>query len=168
VLASQRVVLKGFVDDRWPDLPAIWDIPVVGRLSDLVALRSLADAVIIAIGDNTRRRLAFESALAAGFEIANVIHPRAHLSSRVRMGRGVAVMAGAIIGTEASVDDGAIVNAAAVVDHHGRVGAFAHLGVGACMGGGAVLGEGAWLQEGRTLAPGQIVEADGIVARLAS
>jgi sugar O-acyltransferase (sialic acid O-acetyltransferase NeuD family) len=166
VLASNRFMPIGFVDDRWPDLPAVWELPILGRLADLPHLRGRASAAVIAIGDNARRRAAFELAAQAGFELVNVIHPKAHVSYHVTLGRGVVVMAGAILGTEARLDDGAIVNVGAVVDHQARVGAFAHLGVGACMAGGATLGAEAWLQEGRILGPGAVVEPGRTVARM--
>ena len=138
----------GFVDDRWPDLPAIWGLPVVGRLSDLPGLRALAESVVPAIGDAQARRSACERALAAGFELANIVHPRAFVSPSAILGRGLTLMAGAIIGTEAHVDDGAIINAGAVLDHHAHVGAYARMGVGACLSGGSVLLPGTSLSAG--------------------
>ena len=154
----------GFVDDRWPDLVPIWDLPVVGRLADLPGLRLTADAVVPAIGNSQARRSACAAALAAGFELASVVHPRAFVSPSAVLGLGVTVMAGAVIGTLARIDDGAIVNAGAVVDHDGHVGAYAHVGVGACMGGGSALAPGASLRIGQTLAPGLRleVEPDGV------
>lgn len=154
-MAGSGHTLAGFVDDRWPDLPSIWGMPVVGRLADLAALRSRADAVALAIGDGRARQSAFELALAVGFELASIVHPRAVVSPSAVLGRGLTIMAGAIVGTEARVDDGALINAGAVVDHHAHIGAFAHLGVGSCMGGGAVLEPGARLPAGGSLAAGQ-------------
>ncbi len=154
LLAGEHT-LAGFVDDRWPDLAPVSGVPVVGRLADLAALRPLADAVIPAIGDNSARRRACESAVAAGFNPVSLVHPRATVSSSAAIGAGVTVMAGAVIGTEARIDDGVVVNAGAVVDHHAHVGAYGHLGAGACMGGGSVLEPGAKLAAGEALQPGQ-------------
>jgi len=165
VLLGGQHHLAGFVDDRWPDLEPIWDRPILGRLADLASLRDRAHGCVVAIGDNTARRSAFEAAVRAGFVPASIVHPRAWVSPRARLANGALVMAGAIVGTEASLEAGVIVNAAAVVDHHARVGAFAHLGVGARMAGGAVLGAGAWIQEGCTVPPGQTVGPGAIVRR---
>ena len=150
----------GFADDRWPDLMPIWGLPVVGRLADLPGLRLMADAVVPAIGNGQARRGACAAALAAGFDLASVIHPRAFVSPSAVLGLGVTVMAGAVIGTLARIDDGAIVNAGAVVDHDGHVGAYAHMGVGACVGGGSALAPGAYLRIGGTLAPGLRLEVE--------
>ena len=159
-MAMDTHTVVGFVDDRWPDLMPIWNLPVVGRLADLPDLRLMADAVVPAIGDGQARRAACAAALAAGFDLASVIHPRAFVSPSAVLGLGVTVMAGAVIGTLARIDNGAIVNAGAVVDHDGHVGAYAHMGVGACMGGGSVLAPGAFLRIGAILAPGLRLEAE--------
>lgn len=157
--------VAGFVDDRWPELAAIWAHPVVGRVAHLPSLRELAPFAVVAIGDNTARGVALDRAASAGFELATIIHPAAVVSPRAVIGRGVSVMAGAIVGTEARLDDGAIVNAGAVLDHHAQVRRLAHVGVGARMAGGAVLDAGAWLKEGAVLAAGQHVAAGAVVSR---
>jgi sugar O-acyltransferase (sialic acid O-acetyltransferase NeuD family) len=150
----------GFVDDRWPDLPPVWGIPVVGRLADLPGLRHLADAVVLAIGDNQARAAAFACAESCGFPLSTVVHPWARVSPSAVLGRGVGVMAGAIVGTEVLLGDGAIVNAGVVLDHHAQIGRFGHLSVGACVGGGASLADGAWLHAGNSLRAGQHLPAE--------
>jgi len=158
----------GFVDDRWPELTHVKDVPVVGRIADLPKLRALADSVVLAIGENRVRQAAARRANEAGFKLASLIHPRAVVSPSAMLGHGVTVMAGAIIGTEVHVEDGCIVNAGAVIDHHGRVCAFAHLGIGACMGGGAILESLSWLAVGRALDPGMRLSATGSITPLQS
>jgi UDP-3-O-[3-hydroxymyristoyl] glucosamine N-acyltransferase len=154
-MANGQYKLVGFADDRWPELPDVWGIPILGKAADLPSLRSHADLVIIAVGNEAKRKALFECAERVGFGFASIVHPRAIVSSTATIGRAVAVMAGAIVGSEARLDDGAIVNAGAIVDHHCTVGNFAQLSVGACMGGGSVLDPSAWLQEGCALRPGE-------------
>lgn len=158
--------VAGFVDDRGPALGHVLGHAVLGRVADLVALREQHALLVVAIGDNTRRRELCAMARSAGYALATVVHPRALVSLHAVMGAGAMVMAGAVVGTEAQVGEGAIVNAAAVVDHHARVGAFAHLGAGACMAGGAELHDGAWLPEGAVLRAGQVLAVDGLVVPL--
>lgn len=166
--SGERFAVAGFVDDRGPDIGQVLGHAVLGRVSDLSALRHNFALVVIAIGDNARRRELSRIAKTAGFELATVVHPKAFVSSRARLAAGAMVMAGAIVGTEAQIGESAIVNTGAVVDHHARVGDFAHLGVGACMGGGAVLGALAWMQEGAVLRAGQEMAPCSVVSRLAS
>lgn len=72
-------------------------------------------------------------------------------------------MAGAVIGTEATLGDGVIVNSGAVVDHHCSVQDYAHLGTSACMAGGSVLGRSAWMQAGSALGYGVQVPAGTVL-----
>lgn len=162
VLAAGDHVLVGFVDDAAPANSVVWDVPVLGSTADLAAYRQRADVAIVAIGNNTAREGLCQRLVAAGFELATVVHPRAIVSPRAVIGPGSAVMAGAIVGTEARLGCGVIVNSGAVVDHHAQVHDYGHLGVNACMAGGTVLGRGAWIQAGCALGYGVTV-AEGTV-----
>ena len=74
-------------------------------------------------------------------------------------------MAGAIVGTEATLGQGVIVNCDAVVDHHAQVHEFCHLGVNACKAGASMLGALAWMQAGSAIGYGVQIAA-GIVLKL--
>lgn len=154
--------LVGFVDDGADANAKVWTYPILGRTDSLRALRALANAVVVAIGNNAVREKVHAQARDVGFELLTVIHPTAFVSPTATLGAGCAVMAGAVVGTEAQFGEGVIVNCGATVDHHCRVDAFGHLGVNACMAGGSVLGHRAWMQAGSTLGYGVQVE-DGAV-----
>lgn len=162
VLSAGSHKLVGFVDDAVPASNSVWDVPVLGSTVELGAYRQYAELAIVAIGNNAAREVLSNRLLAAGFELATVLHPRAIVSPRAMIGPGSAVMAGAIVGTEARLGVGVIVNSGAVVDHHAHVHDYGHLGVNACMAGGTVLGHGAWMQAGCALGYGVSV-ADGAV-----
>lgn len=141
----------GFVDDVAHPGTIIFGIPVLGSTASLMSFASMADAAIVAIGNNAIRQRLFNSMLASGMPMATVVHPGALVSPSASIGDGCAVMAGAIIGTEAIIDDGVIINSGAIVDHHCSVQSFGHVGVGACMAGGSSLGRLAWMQAGSAL-----------------
>ena len=109
VAACGEFTVVGFVDDRWPDVPPVAGLPVLGRVADLPRLRSAADAVVVAIGNNRVRHDAFLRAADAGFAVPTVVHARAWVSPSVSLERGVIIMAGAMIGTEARLRDGVLV-----------------------------------------------------------
>ncbi|WEN43783.1 UDP-N-acetylbacillosamine N-acetyltransferase [Thauera sp. GDN1] len=164
ILLVGRDELIGFVDDGADANAKVWSYLMLGRTDSLHTLRTLADTVVVAIGNNAVREKLHARVRHGGFELLNVIHPAAFVSPTATLGAGCAVMAGAVVGTEAQLGEGVIVNCGATVDHHCRVDAFGHLGVNACMAGGSVLGHRAWMQAGSALGYGVQVEDDAVLA----
>lgn len=164
ILLLGRDEIVGFVDDDADANSKVWTYPILGRTDSLYTLRVLTDAVVVAIGNNAVREKLYALVRDAGFELLSVIHPAAFVSPTATLGAGCAVMAGAVVGTEAQLGEGVIVNCGATVDHHCRVDAFGHLGVNACMAGGSVLGHRAWMQAGSALGYGVQVEDGAVLA----
>lgn len=159
-LACGTFTLSGFLDDQ---ATHVWEFPVLGGTQDVAAWRTVADAAIVAVGNNALRQQLQQRLTQAGFTLATVVHPRAVVSPTANLGVGCAVMAGAIIGTEAKLGRGVIVNSGAVVDHHCVVEDYGHLGVAAAMAGGTQLGAGAWMQAGSALGYGVKVPPGAIL-----
>jgi len=156
----QRVL---FVDDRWPQLTESSGIAVVGNLQSVAALSCEVDAGIAAVGNNALRQRWQEALTAAQIPLGRVVHPRAWISPKAEVGGGCAVMAMAVVGTNARLGDGVIVNAGAIVDHDAVVADFAHLGVGVSLAGGVRVGAAAWLQAGCNAGYGVVVERGVVV-----
>jgi UDP-perosamine 4-acetyltransferase len=120
--------------------------PILGA-DELVRLR--ADGVAHAfagvggIGDSAARRRVFERLLDAGFELPEIVHSSATVSPWAQLGRGVQVLAAAVVNAAAEIGDDAIVNTGAIVEHDCRIGAHAHLAPGVRLGGMATVGDGA-------------------------
>ncbi len=130
-IAGDEFAVAGFLDDAFPVLERVWEVPVLGKVVDLAHWRGAADFTVVAIGNNADRQRVTGELRGGIFSLATVVHPRAIVSPTAMIGAGSAIMAGAIVGTEARLGEGVIVNCAAVVDHHCRVGDFGHLGVNA-------------------------------------
>ncbi len=162
VLAAGEFELAGFVDDAAPGLSIVWNLAVLGTTTDVGHYRVHADHAIVAMGNNAVRESLCNSLLAAGFELATIVHPRAIVSPRAVIGQGCTIMAGAVVGTEAKLGCGVIVNCGAVVDHNAQVHDYGHLGVNAAMAGGSELGRSAWMQAGTSIGYGVKVAA-GVV-----
>lgn len=155
--------LMGFIDDSWPTNQNIGQYLIYGTTEDLTQYRSVADYVVVAIGNNKKRSELMDELSNAGFTLATIIHQAAIVSPSAIIGAGTVIMAGAIVGTEARLGRGAIVNSGANVDHHCVVDDFGHLGVNACMAGGSKLGLRAWLQAGSALGYGVDIAADCVI-----
>src|SRR5436190_730966 len=76
-------------------------IPIIGGDEQLDRMRregiTRAFIGIGGVGDNSQRMALFNETISAGFEVVNVIHSQATISRSARLGRGVAVTAGALI-----------------------------------------------------------------------
>jgi sugar O-acyltransferase (sialic acid O-acetyltransferase NeuD family) len=144
--------VPGFLDDLHPPGTDVMGVPVWGPTT---AMASLSDrgvnALHVAIGNNAARAALHARARDAGLQAVTLIHPRACVSPSASLGAGCAVMALAVVGTEARLGDGVIVNVGAAVDHHARVGHHGHLGANATMAGGTSIGTRAWLQAGSAI-----------------
>lgn len=148
LIASRRRVAA--FSDRQTAGQTLGGTPVISN--DLSTLQResarLAAPVVVAIGDNATRARVQAELVACGIELTSVIHPTAVMLSGARLGRGVMVLAGAIIGIDTVVGDGAILNTAVSVDHDNRLGDYVHLSPGVHTGGDVTLGVGTHLAVG--------------------
>lgn len=90
--------------------------PVLGTVASLADHRWFCDQAIVAIGNNAVREKLMQQLTDAGFELATVIHPRAFVFPTALVRQGSAIMAGAVVGTEARLDD--VVSAMRCVAEH--------------------------------------------------
>lgn len=109
--------------------------------------------VAIGVGDNALRGHMAAWLDQHHLRLRSVIHPAASVSPSARLGDGVFIAAGAVVGTETRIGRGAIVNTAASVDHDCDVGAFVHIGPGAHLCGGVIVGAGSLIGVGSAVAP---------------
>lgn len=137
-----------FIDDSYQDGKHVDGWPVVGSTSHLLELIQPNDCAIVAIGNQHTRSALVQRLNELQASLTTIIHPRAYVSPSARLGAGVAIMAGAIVGAHAQIGQGCIVNANATVDHDAILHDFAHLGVGTQLAGGVIIETMAWLQAG--------------------
>lgn len=161
---SGQFEVVGFLDDGCVAGTTVLCWPVLGSVADLQLFASQANAVIVAVGNNAVRARLVQQVLALGLTLATVVHPFSAVSQSAVLAPGCAVMAGAVVGTEATLGLATIVNAGAVVDHHAVVEDFGHLGVGAVMAGGTRLACAAWLQAGCSVGYGVAIPAGHVAA----
>jgi UDP-perosamine 4-acetyltransferase len=142
-----------------PSGEAIMGVPVIGRDEDAPELlaRGLSHA-FVAIGANRARFDIGRRLERLGFTLVNAIHPQAILSPSVRIGCGVAIMAGVVVNADSGLGDHCVVNTRAGLDHDCE-----HIAPGVTCAGGVRVGERAFLGAGATAIPGIEICADAIV-----
>lgn len=152
----------GFIDDAAGHRGRrIWDLQVMS-LEDAVSLQERWPGVCVGlgVGDNAARERCAARAEEADFPIATLVHPRATVARKARLGQGTVVMSGASINPDAVLGAGCIINTGAVVEHDCRLGAYVHLSPNAALGGAVVVGDRSHLGLGAVALPGVRIGAD--------
>ena len=150
-------------------------VKVLGDDSELATLMN--DGVrgaFIGVGGvasaSSRRRLC-ELVEGLGLEFVSAIHPAATIAETARIGRGVTIMAGALVNAGAIIGDNVIVNTGAIVEHEVELGDHVHVACGATLAGGvkvepeAHIGMAAAVLQGVRVGRGAVVGAGAVVLR---
>lgn len=152
ILACAGTPAIGFVDDT-PGKN------VLGTIDDLCTIPH--DAIIVAIGDNRRRRALVEKL--AGERLAMAIHPFTSIAASARIGEGSMVSAGAILTPNAVIGRSVILNTKASIDHDTIVDDFVHISVGSTIGANVHIGEDTLVAAGVTIVTGVTVGARSVI-----
>jgi len=158
----------GYVDDN-PALVGrtLLGLPVLGFIDSLARLPH--DGVVVAIGDNERRRSIFAQLEKRGERFGTARHPHAVVAAGVTVGAGTMICAGVIVNPCAIIGSNVILNTACTIDHHSRIADHVHVGPGVHVGGtvtvntAALVGIGATVMPGRTIGAGSVVGAGALV-----
>jgi len=139
-------------------------VPVLVGDHHLVRLRDEGySQIFVAVGSNKIRRKLSEMALEWGYTLVNAVSPRAIVSPSVKMGQGIAIMAGAVVNADVVISDFAIINTGACVDHDCYIGIAAHVAPTSGLAGGVVVCDGAFLGVGAKVIPGVKIGAHAVV-----
>jgi sugar O-acyltransferase (sialic acid O-acetyltransferase NeuD family) len=136
----------GFLDaDPALNGTTINGLPVLGQVNQLPKLRQKARGAVVAIGDNRTRMQYADFLRQQGFELLSAIHPSACVSKTARLGAGIVITAGAVVGTDTTLADCVIVNTSAVVDHECVIEQAAHVCPAAAIAGRVHIGAMAFI-----------------------
>jgi sugar O-acyltransferase (sialic acid O-acetyltransferase NeuD family) len=158
VLRADRLEVIGFVDDD----PEKWDcdvlgFPVLGPIERLetIAEERGADGCLIAIGDNYIRESLFRAISRKGIEVFGVTHPAACVSRFVEMGKGVVILAGAVVNAGTTIADNVCINTRASIDHDNHLSYSCHVFPNATLAGNVNVGEFSYIGSGAVVIPGK-------------
>ena len=101
--------------------------------------------------------------MAEGLSPIPVVHPEAIIAENVTIGRGVQIMAGAIIQPEVRIGDQCIINTKASVDHENILEDGVEIGPGATLCGDVYVETNGWIAAGAVVLPRIRIGHDSIV-----
>lgn len=147
LLAEEFYDLVGYIDNNAD--AEYRGIGVIGNDADLKRIfESGVRCAFVAIGNNLLRKKLQTACKNIGFEIVNIISPRAWISPTVSIGEGNVIMTGAILHADAAIGDGCIINTNASVDHDCTIGSFTHVAPGTAISGYTTIGSNCFLGTG--------------------
>ena len=140
--------IVGFLDDINKDLYGS-DFCGAKILGGREKLKSLYDDgvrnLIMGIGNCSARIDLSNIALKKGFSLVNAIHPSAVVAGGVKLGKGVAIMAGSVINSGSKIGNNVIINTCASIDHDCIIGDGVHICPGVHLAGSVEIGKGSWV-----------------------
>ncbi len=125
---------------------------------------------IVGTGESTRRAVVARL-LIAGWELATLVHPRAHVARTARVGVGSLAGPGVVVGAYAAIGEHVLLARGALVGHHTEVGDFATIGPGANVAGNvrihadAFVGMAAVVRDHVTVGRAAVVAMGAVVVR---
>jgi len=160
---TRRWTQIAFLDDKYPGVGAVDDMPVLGPFADAASLHSRFPEAVVALGESHLRMRILRELQEMGFGLPVVVHPAAWVSSSATLGAGTVVFAHGVVNPGARLGQGCIVNTAATVDHDCQIGDGVHLSPGVHLGGEVTVGEHTWLGLGANIKHGVTIGKDVIV-----
>lgn len=110
--------LIDFVDDN--ALSAL-NKTVIGKQEELKNLRKQYECAFVAIGNNLIRKKISQEIKEIGFNLVNLIDPKAFVSAYAILGEGIVIFPNATVEAESHVEDGCIISANSVVHHNAKI-----------------------------------------------
>jgi UDP-perosamine 4-acetyltransferase len=164
ILRAQGHEVVGWLDENH----ALWDtsvadVKVLGSMDWLRQHKNDDLSIIGGIGDTASRVAVSKAVESLGVRLINAIHPSAVVMPTARLGRGICICAGAVIGTGASIGHYVIVNTSASIDHDCVLEEGAWIAPGVVTAGGVTVGRGAFVSTGAVLVAGVTVGEGAVV-----
>jgi sugar O-acyltransferase (sialic acid O-acetyltransferase NeuD family) len=158
ILMCSEITPVGYLDDN----PQIFGnqylgISVIGNVQQISKIEH--DYVVVAIGNNQRRKQIFEQLVSANENLLTVIHPSAIIAPSATIGIGTMICAGAIINPCSIIGNNVIINTGSTIDHHNHIADHVHIAPGVNIGGIVTIEEGAFIGIGASIIHQQYIGA---------
>lgn len=120
-------------------------------------------AILLGIGENHLRHKLAVAFHAKEYELPNVIHPNASISSYLKLGYGNFIARNASINPFCEIEDACIINTSASVDHECILRNGCHIAPGAVLAGNVQIGEMAFIGANSVIKQGVKIGKNAII-----
>lgn len=148
ILLEREIPVDGIWDDNI-ELRSLKGFPIKGNFSEF--LKSSANSVIIAIGNNSVRKKLAEK---LQFTDAMAIHPKSVVSKSSHVGIGTVIMANATVNADTRIGIHGIINTNSSVDHDCEIDDYVHISPHVGLAGNVSVGEGTHIGIGASIIQG--------------
>lgn len=145
IAEENNIRIDGFIDN---DLSK-------NKLLDYEVIHEIPETkvdLIVSVGSNQARKNIVANHSSHNFK--KLIHPKAVISTRVKIAEGTVVMAGATVNSEVRIGKHCIINTNASIDHDCILGDFTHISPNAALAGDVFVGEGTHIGIGASVIQG--------------
>jgi len=123
-----------FVDDKQSHVNKLFSLPVLhSSLLEKLREEGVENAACEIMNGKTRIRIK-NHVEGLGFQLINVVHPKAFISDSVKMGNGNFIKSTAVIETNTIIGDCCIIDNGVIVAHDNQIGNGCHIAPGAALG----------------------------------
>lgn len=138
------IKVSGIIDINFNGLEeTIMDIPVIGGMNEL--FNSKANDLILAIGDNNKRKEIVESLKNRDYNFPNIFHKQSFVDKEFNIGVGNIVSCFCFVGPKVSIGNFNIINNNSVMEHEVIIGNYNHLAPSSTVCGRSQLGDNIFL-----------------------
>lgn len=143
IAEALKLNIVGIIDDN-RNIKSVFDYQVIPPFASKAQ-------IVLAIGNNiTRKKIVQKN---PNWHYRTLIHPKANISTRSKLGSGSVVMAGVTINTSVTIKSHCIINTNASIDHDCVIDNFAHISPNVALAGNIKVGEGAHIGIGASVLP---------------
>lgn len=147
--------IAGIIDDKLEACSEILGVPLIGRTDDLPGLYKGGIRLIVnglgMVTNHPMREGLFVKLKEIGFQLPNLIHPRAVVEPSAVLGEGNQIMANATVGSAVKIHNNCIINSGSVVSHDSLLYDNVHVAPGAVLAGGVHVGKNTLIGMGTTV-----------------
>ena len=144
-------IVKGFIDNVYDTVEYDGYPPILSRIEDYIPMED--DVFVCAIGDVNWKKKYIQSILNKGGEFISLIHPLAHVSRNVVMGKGCIVCGQSFISCDVHIGNFTAIQPHVMIGHDNIIGEYCQINSNATFGGFVNIGNGVTIHTSAVLLP---------------